>query len=74
VRVGIRAAAPLPEAVQQEITTLAGRLAGKDVVVTSEVEPELLGGVVLDVGGTVYDGSVRSRLARMSRTMAEGPR
>lgn len=74
VRVGIRAAAPLPEAAQQEVTTLARRLAGKDVVVTNEVEPELLGGVVLDVGGTVYDGSVRTRLARMSRTMAEGSR
>lgn len=74
VRVGIRTAAPLAEPAQKEITALARRLAGKDVVITSEIEPELLGGVVLDVGGTVYDGSVRTRLARMSRTMAEGSR
>ena len=72
VKVGIRAAAPLSEAVQTEIAALARRLAGKDVAVTSEIDPELLGGVVLDVGGIVYDGSVRTRLARMSRTMAEG--
>jgi F-type H+-transporting ATPase subunit delta len=74
VRVGVRAAAPLSDAVQQEIVTLARRLAGKDVLMSSEVDPELLGGVVLDVGGTVYDGSVRTRLARMSRTMAESSR
>jgi F-type H+-transporting ATPase subunit delta len=74
VRVGIRTAAPLAEPAQKEIAALARRLAGKDVVITSEIEPELLGGVVLDVGGTVYDGSVRTRLARMSRTMAEGSR
>ena len=74
VRVGVRAAAPLSESVRKEIAALARRLAGMDVLVTSEVDPELLGGVVLDVGGTVYDGSVRTRLARMSRTMAEGSR
>jgi F0F1-type ATP synthase delta subunit len=41
------------------------------VVATSEVDSELLGGVVLDVGGTVYDGSVRSQLARLGKEMAE---
>jgi F-type H+-transporting ATPase subunit delta len=74
VRVGIRAATPLAEAVERDLTVLARQLAGKDVVVTTEVVPELLGGVVLDVGGTVYDGSVQTRLERMSRTMAEGSR
>jgi F-type H+-transporting ATPase subunit delta len=74
VRVGVRAAAPLSDAVQEEISALTRRLAGKDVVVSSEVDPELLGGVVVDVGGTVYDGSVRTRLARMSRTMAGSSR
>jgi F-type H+-transporting ATPase subunit delta len=74
VRVEIRSAAPLAEVLEREITTLARRLAGKDVVVSGDVDPELLGGVVLDVGGSVYDGSVRTRLARMSRSMAEGSR
>ena len=74
VRVGVRSAIPLSDEVHQQMVALARRLAGKDVLVDSEVDPELLGGVVLDVGGTVYDGSVRTRLARMSRTMAEGSR
>jgi F-type H+-transporting ATPase subunit delta len=74
VRVGVRSAAALADGVQEQLVALARRLAGKNVLINSEVDPELLGGVVLDVGGTVYDGSVRTRLARMSRTMAEGSR
>jgi F-type H+-transporting ATPase subunit delta len=74
VRVGVRSVATLSDAVQEQLVALARRLAGKNVLVSSEIDPELLGGVVLDVGGTVYDGSVRTRLARMSRTMAEGSR
>ena len=41
------------------------------MLATSEVDPELLGGVVLDVGGTVYDGSVRNQLARLGKEMAD---
>jgi len=41
------------------------------VIVDTEVDPELLGGVVLDIGGTVWDGSLRTQLARMSTQMAE---
>lgn len=74
VQVGIRSAARLGDDMLAEITTLARRLAGKDVVVTTAIDAELLSGVVLDVGGTVYDGSVRTRLERMSRSMAEGSR
>ena len=41
-----------------------------EVVVTTEVDPELLGGVVVDIGGTVCDGSLRTQLARISKDMA----
>jgi F-type H+-transporting ATPase subunit delta len=74
VQVGIRSAAPLADEMLAEIEALARRLAGKDVVVTAAVDTALLSGVVLDVGGTMYDGSVRTRLERMSRSMAEGSR
>ena len=39
---------------------------------TTEVDPELLGGVVLDLDGTVYDGSLKSQLLHLSKQMAEG--
>jgi len=42
------------------------------VLATTEVDAELLGGVVLDIDGTVYDGSLRAQLVRLSKQMAEG--
>lgn len=70
-RVRIQTAAQLGNAEKAELAELAKRLVGADqVVVTTEVDPELLGGVVLDAGGTVWDGSVRTQLARMSKEMA----
>ena len=72
VRVGIRSASALSADVQQEVAALARRLAGKEIVVRSEVDAHLLGGLVLDVGGTVYDGSVQTRLAQLSKAMIQG--
>ena len=70
-RVRIRSAAPLGPAEKAELAELAKRLVGaKDVVVTTDVDPELLGGVILDAGGTVWDGSVRTQLARIAKEMA----
>jgi F-type H+-transporting ATPase subunit delta len=71
-RVRMRSAMPLTSAEMTELTELARRLVGGEVLVTTEVDPELIGGVELDIGGTVYDGSVRTQLARMSSEMAGG--
>jgi F-type H+-transporting ATPase subunit delta len=69
----IRTAVPLAEGQELELAELAKRLAGgREVVLTASVDPDLLGGVVLDIGGTVYDGSVRTQLSRLSKNMTEG--
>jgi F-type H+-transporting ATPase subunit delta len=71
-RARIRSAAPLGSAEKTELAELAKRLVHmNDVIVDTEVDPELLGGVVLDIAGTVWDGSLRTQLARMSTKMAE---
>lgn len=70
-RVAIRSAAALTDAQRTELETLARRLTGsRQVVVSVAVDPELLGGVVLDAGGTVYDGSVKTQLERLADRMA----
>lgn len=40
-------------------------LTGKDVIMTTDVDESLIGGVVARVGSTIYDGSVRNHLQRM---------
>ena len=73
VRATLRAAAPLGTAERTELIDLARRLTGgREVIATTEVDPDLLGGVVLDIEGTVYDGSLKAQLARVSKEMTEG--
>ena len=71
-RVNIRSATALSAAEKNEIVELARRLTGRQTVLaTTDVDPEVLAGVILDVGGTVYDGSLRTRLDRLGAEMAE---
>jgi F-type H+-transporting ATPase subunit delta len=51
------------------VTSHLSRALGKDVVPHFLVNPQLLGGVVVRVGDTVLDGSVRRRLATLRRRM-----
>lgn len=55
------------------LTTLAGRLSGKKVHLTSTVRPELLGGVRLVVGNVLYDGSLRAALDQLQHKLAQAP-
>jgi F-type H+-transporting ATPase subunit delta len=56
-------------------TAIAGQLSrvfGKEVVPHIAVDPAIMGGVVVHVGDTVLDGSVRKRLASLRRRMLTG--
>lgn len=44
---------------------------GGAVELRTRVDPDLLGGLLVRVGGTTYDGSVRARLAALGRRLAE---
>jgi F-type H+-transporting ATPase subunit delta len=70
-RVTIHSAVPLGAAEKSDLVELARRLTKRrEVLATTEMDPDLLGGIVVDAGGTVYDGSVRAQLARLSKEMA----
>lgn len=65
VEVEVRSAVELPE---ETIKTLEGKLVsklGKRVKFQTQVAPELIGGLVVRVGDTLMDGSIRTRLRRM---------
>lgn len=62
VRVKVRAASPLSES---QLANLAGTLAAalkQQPILDVHVEPELLGGMVVQIGDRVIDTSVRTRL------------
>jgi len=43
---------------------------GRDVEVTTAVDPALIGGAVIDAGDVVIDGSIRTKLARLGAALA----
>lgn len=61
-RVQVRAAAPLSETQQERLARAFAARTGRRAVLELEVDPSLLGGLVAQVGDTVFDGSLRSRL------------
>ena len=69
VRGRVTAAAPLPEDSVTAIKKGLERLTDRQVILEASVEPELLGGVMAQVGSTVYDGSLKSRLEELRQEL-----
>lgn len=58
----VAAASPLSAEQQDRLTRLLERSAGRPVQVTTVIDPSLVGGVRIQLGDHIIDGSVRSRL------------
>lgn len=61
-RVIVETAEPLSAQLEAAVQQALSKSTGKKVVVETRVRPELIGGIVARVGGTVYDASVKHRL------------
>jgi F-type H+-transporting ATPase subunit delta len=61
----ITSARLLGDAEKQEFETQVGKLTGKKVRAHYDEDKSLLGGAVVRVGSTIYDGSVKGQLERM---------
>ena len=66
----ISSAVELNAAQKKEMSSALERLTGKRVEAKFSLEPGLLGGAVVRVGDTVYDGSLRSRLNELRARLA----
>ncbi|HEO70310.1 MAG TPA: ATP synthase F1 subunit delta [Candidatus Hydrogenedentes bacterium] len=63
------AAMPLDDAQEARIRDALLKFSGKTVRLHASVDPEVLGGAVARIGGTVIDGSLRSRMERMKKAL-----
>jgi F-type H+-transporting ATPase subunit delta len=70
MRAKIRSAAPLSEDELTELVEAFSRLMQKTVIPVVEVDPELLGGVLIEVEGRVYDASLKTQLENMGEILA----
>jgi F-type H+-transporting ATPase subunit delta len=48
-----------------------GKLAGSQIQATFKLDASILGGTVVRIGSTVYDGSVRGRLERLREALTQ---
>jgi F-type H+-transporting ATPase subunit delta len=65
VKARITSAAPLSPTQQEQVVRALEGMSGKKVQAEVGQDPALLGGVVAQVGDTVYDGSLRTQLERL---------
>jgi F-type H+-transporting ATPase subunit delta len=63
-------ARPLDEQERQAVVERVGALAGAEIEASFYQDPSLLGGALLRIGSTVYDGSVRGRLEQLKEKLA----
>jgi len=50
--------------------SFANRMNKQAIRVKNEVDPQILGGIKIRIGNTIYDGSVRGKLGRIERDIA----
>jgi F-type H+-transporting ATPase subunit delta len=65
----VTAPVPLTPAQEQRLTDTLSRLYGRPISLQVELDPSVLGGLVVQVGGEVIDGSVASKLAAARRAL-----
>ncbi|HEX9144630.1 MAG TPA: ATP synthase F1 subunit delta [Candidatus Binatia bacterium] len=70
VEVKVTDAAPLDAAHLARLRNTLHAISGKEVVLHEETKPGLLGGIVVELEGTIYDGSVRTQLEKMKQRIA----
>ena len=63
---------PAPAYVEQIKELVGSRFGTANVTAKSAADPELIGGVRLQIGDTVYDGSLAGMLKRVKKSLMEG--
>ena len=65
----VTSAAELTSAERAEIDAALAKLTGRKVQAQCKTDPSLIGGAVVRIGSTIYDGSVRAQLDRLRAKM-----
>lgn len=71
-RAEVRSASELDDAQQERLRRALAARTGREVELRLRVEPELLGGIVAQVGDLVFDGSLRTQLRQLHAALSHG--
>jgi F-type H+-transporting ATPase subunit delta len=70
VEASVVSAAPLDDAARAALVSALKKRLDREVTLKCETDPRLIGGAVIRAGDLVIDGSVRSKLERLSHVLA----
>jgi F-type H+-transporting ATPase subunit delta len=70
--VDITSAIALDQETTENLGRTIGERAGRKVRLAAHVDPDILGGIVLRVGNSILDASIRNRLEQLRRHVAQG--
>ena len=68
--VQITSAVELDPATVERIGEELGRQTGRKIDLSSKIDPDVVGGLVLQVGNSILDASIRARLERLRKQVA----
>jgi F-type H+-transporting ATPase subunit delta len=70
--VEITSAIALDEKTTESLGRQIGERAGRKVTLAAHVDPDILGGIIVRVGNSILDASIRNRLEQLRRHVAQG--
>jgi F-type H+-transporting ATPase subunit delta len=70
--VQITSAIALDDATTESLGRTIGERAGRTVTLAARVDPDILGGIIIRVGNSILDASIRNRLEQLRRHVAQG--
>jgi len=59
----------ITEELQAQVQATLENITGKKVILTAEVDPSIIGGIVAKVGDLVMDGSIKTQLAGLNESI-----
>jgi len=71
IRASLTSAVKLPAGLVKEIQKELGSLLGKEVLLSTLEDSSLIGGVVIKIGNTIYDGSLKTQLLRARENLSK---
>jgi F-type H+-transporting ATPase subunit delta len=72
VRAQITSAVELDQGQCREIQSGLEKQTGKKVELKVQLDPSLIGGIQAEIGGKVFDGSIKTQLKRIEDTLKKG--
>lgn len=70
--VEITSAIALDEQTTESLGRTIGERAGRKVTLAARVDPDIIGGIIIRVGNSILDASIRNRLEQLRRHVAQG--